>query len=199
MEARPGYLTAVNLHRVKYCNRCNLTAASCLPLNRPEDRFIGVILKFEGNAVIVMVSGPAEACGIGKAVIPQHHPVDGDVRNRKFCIQHLEGADAKTIFHKTKELSIAAVLQTGKFVQSFQDMKAKKLISRSLQTAASRPRMEPEARFRAFDKACRRCRPACSSRRSKVLFVDKSFSGDFTRCPCKGWSWAHSGRQRHCV
>ena len=86
MEARPGYLTAVNLHRVKYCNRGNLTAAPCLPFYPAEDRLIGVILKFEGNAVIVMVSGPAEACGVGEAVEAQHHPVDGDVPGiRKFC------------------------------------------------------------------------------------------------------------------
>ena len=79
MEARPGYLTAVDLHRVKQCDRRDLAAASCLPLDRPEDRFIGVILKFEGNAVIVMVPCPAEVFGIGKAVIPHHHPVDGDI------------------------------------------------------------------------------------------------------------------------
>lgn len=80
MEACPGYLTAVNLHRVKYCDRRNLAAAPCLPLNRAEDYLIGVILKFEGNAVIVMVSGSAEACGIGKAVKAQHHPVNGNVQ-----------------------------------------------------------------------------------------------------------------------
>ena len=62
VEARPGYLTAVNLHCVKYCDRGNLAAASCLPLNGAEDCFIGVILKFEGNTVVVMVSGSAEAC-----------------------------------------------------------------------------------------------------------------------------------------
>ena len=79
VEACPGYPTAVNLHCIKQCNRRNLTGAPCLPFNRPEDRFIGIILKFEGNAIVVMVSCPAQACGIGKAVIPHHHPVDGDV------------------------------------------------------------------------------------------------------------------------
>ena len=88
MEARPGYLTAINLHRVKCRNGRDLTAASCLPFDRAEDCLIGVILEFEGDAVIVMVSCPAETCGIGKAVIPQHHPVDGDVRDLRKVQSH---------------------------------------------------------------------------------------------------------------
>lgn len=77
VEACPGYLTAVNLHRVKYSNGRDFTAASRLTFNGAEDRLIGVIFKFEGDAVIVVVAGPSETCRIRKAVIPQNHPDDG--------------------------------------------------------------------------------------------------------------------------
>ena len=82
--------TAVYLYRIKYCNGSNLTAAASLPFNRAEDCFVGVILEFEGNAVVVMVSGPAEACGIGKAVIAQHHPVNGNIRTLCKVFQSLD-------------------------------------------------------------------------------------------------------------
>ena len=91
----------------------------------------------------------------------------------------MEGADAKPIFHKGSELSIAAVLQIRKFVQSFQDMKGKKtdlpfFAGCSVQTADGtgsevagipvRPAVTADQRvFQTF----------------KAAFVDKSFSGDF--------------------
>lgn len=91
----------------------------------------------------------------------------------------MEGADAKPIFHKGSELSIAAVLQIRKFVQSFQDMKGKKtdlpfFAGCSVQTADGT----------GSEVAGIPVRPAvtadqCVFQTFKAAFVDKSFSGDF--------------------
>lgn len=79
MKACPGYLAAVDFHCIKQGNRCNFPAASRLPFDGTEDGFIHIILKFEGNAVIVMVSGASQTLGISKTVKAEYHSVNRDV------------------------------------------------------------------------------------------------------------------------
>ena len=88
----------------------------------------------------------------------------------------MERTDAKTIFHKAKELSIAAVLQTGKFVQSFQDMKGKKadlpfFADRRIQTADGTGSKVAGIPIRLAVTADQRVLQTL-----KGTFVDKSFS-----------------------
>ena len=142
MEACPGDLTAVNLHCVKNSNRCDFAAASGLPFNGAEDCFINIILKLEGNAIIIIARCPAETCGIGKAVIPQHHPVDGNVRSlRKVlqvpdllfnffcggaCRNRHKRTDSKTEINHGKQQCAAAVPYILKFVHACKDIESKK-------------------------------------------------------------------------
>lgn len=57
-------------------NRCNLTAAPCLPFDGAEYCLIGVILKFESNTVVVMMSGSAQAFRIGEILKADNHAVN---------------------------------------------------------------------------------------------------------------------------
>ena len=95
-----------------------------------------------------MVSGSAEACGIGKAVKAQQHPVDRDVQAcragfnlRKVC-QRLnfysqvlsrfaggnrqEGADTETVPGQGEQQAAAAVPDVGEPVHARKDVKGKK-------------------------------------------------------------------------
>ena len=64
VQARSGYVIAVNLYGVKDCHRSDFPGASCLPFNRAEDGFVGIVLKLESQFVIVMMPGTSETPGI---------------------------------------------------------------------------------------------------------------------------------------
>lgn len=95
-----------------------------------------------------MVSGSAEACGIGKAVKAQHHSVNRDVQAcragfnlRKVC-QRLnfysqvlsrfvrgnrqEGSDTETVLGQGEQQAAAAVPDVGELVHALKDVKGKK-------------------------------------------------------------------------
>ena len=59
VEARSGYRTAVDLHRVKDGYRSNFPCAAGRPFNRAQDGFIGVILKLERKPVLIVMPGPS--------------------------------------------------------------------------------------------------------------------------------------------
>ena len=60
VQACPGHVTSIDLHRVEDCNGSNLTVTAGLPFNRAENCFIGVILKLKSESVVVMMTGPAK-------------------------------------------------------------------------------------------------------------------------------------------
>ena len=62
VQGCPRDITAVDFNRIEQSHRRDLSAAACLPLNAAESGIISVILKFESDTVIIVVSGPAKRC-----------------------------------------------------------------------------------------------------------------------------------------
>ena len=79
VEARSGYRTAVDLHRVKDGYRSNFPCAAGRPFNRAQDGFIGVILKLERKPVLIVMPGPSAGLCVGGIVVGDHDAVNGDV------------------------------------------------------------------------------------------------------------------------
>ena len=79
VQARSGYVTAVNLHGVKDRHGSDFPGAPCLPFNRAEDGFVGIVLKLESQSVIVMMPGTSKTPGISQAVKTDDHAVNRNV------------------------------------------------------------------------------------------------------------------------
>ena len=79
MEARPGYRAAVDLHRIEDGNWGNFPCAAGCPLDRAQDRFIGIVLKLECEAVFIVVSGPAAGLCVGSIIVGNHDAIDGNI------------------------------------------------------------------------------------------------------------------------
>ena len=76
VEARSGYRTAVDLHRVKDGYRSNFPCAAGRPFNRAQDGFIGVILKLERKPVLIVMPGPSAGLCVGCIVVGDHDAID---------------------------------------------------------------------------------------------------------------------------
>ena len=136
VERGAGHSAAVDLHRGKDCHGRDLPSARRVPLHRVQRGLIQIILKLEGQTVLVVMPGAAAGFAVGRIVVFHNDSVDGDVGFCGFLSEQLDTVLQLLDFQRALVGEIEAGLKSQLF-QGAQAFGVERNLVHALQNAES--------------------------------------------------------------